>query len=220
MMKKPPSPPERRSFITGLNAGVTSLAAMAIGGVVMAQEKSSASTRWEPARHDKDNWLDELPGKHRLVFDTITEDRLRDALLFANNFLIVNRNDYGLENKDLAIIVVARHLSTSYGYNNEMWAKYGASLVSVGRPANSEGKEVPKVNTVRQVAEDRVPKARPAGFEHARHVILRQPLAQARLDVVRGRARVVLLVADQLRIPCCEPRHVLLARAPDGDVRG
>jgi len=146
MMKKPPSPPERRSFITGLNAGVTSLAAMAIGGVVMAQEKSSASTRWEPARHDKDNWLDELPGKHRLVFDTITEDRLRDALLFANNFLIVNRNDYGLENKDLAIIVVARHLSTSYGYNNEMWAKYGASMM--GRPGSgdSQAKEAPKTN--------------------------------------------------------------------------
>ena len=72
------------------------------------------------------------------MFDTITEDGLRDALLFANNFMIVNRADYGLENKDLAVIVVVRHLSTAFGYNNEMWAKYGASMMGV--------KEASKVN--------------------------------------------------------------------------
>lgn len=112
----------------------------------MAQERSPASTRWEPARHDKDDWLDELPGKHRLVFDTITEDSLRDALLFANNFMIVNRTEYGLENKDLAVIIVVRHLSTSFGYNNEMWAKYGASMTGPPGSGDAPAKEAPKTN--------------------------------------------------------------------------
>src|SRR5689334_23016622 len=116
MTKKSAASPHRRSFITGLNAGVTSLAAVAIGGAALAQEKPSAGARWEPARHDKDDWMDQIPGKHRLVFDTITEERLRDALLFANNFMIVNRSEYGLENKDLGVIIVVRHLSTSFGY--------------------------------------------------------------------------------------------------------
>jgi intracellular sulfur oxidation DsrE/DsrF family protein len=146
MSRKLSSRPERRSFITGLNAGVTSLAAMAIGGVALAQEKPPAGTRWEPARHDKDDWMDGLPGKHRLVFDTITDERLTDALLFANNFLIVNRSDYGLENKDLAVIVVVRHLSTSFGYNNEMWAKYGASMMGGPGSGGSQAKEPPKAN--------------------------------------------------------------------------
>lgn len=140
MTKKPQSTPERRLFMTGLNAGAASLAAAAIGSVAMAQEKSP-TTRWEPMRHDKDDWMDQIPGKHRLVFDTITEDRLTDTLLFANNFMIVNRSDYGLENKDLAVIVVVRHFATSFGYNHDMWAKYGSSML--GR---SDAGDSPKSN--------------------------------------------------------------------------
>jgi intracellular sulfur oxidation DsrE/DsrF family protein len=141
MSKQSPSSSERRSFLTRLKRGAASIAALAMGGAAMAQVKSAPAPRWEPTRHDKDDWMDEIPGKHRLVFDTITEDRLRDALLFANNFMIVNRAEYSLENKDLAIVIVLRHLSTSFGYNNEMWTKYGASMM--GRPdsGNSQAKE-------------------------------------------------------------------------------
>jgi hypothetical protein len=41
--------------------------------------------------------VDKLPGKHRLVFDTIGSNGLGEALLFANNFINVNRADYGLK---------------------------------------------------------------------------------------------------------------------------
>ena len=145
MDKQSPSP-ERRSFLTRLNAGAASLAALAMGGVAMAQVKSSPAARWEPARHDKDDWMDQIPGKHRLVFDTTTLDGFRDALLFASNFMLANRNDYGLQNKDLAVIVVARHISTAYGFNNDMWAKYGASLAGQPPSADAQAKEPPKAN--------------------------------------------------------------------------
>ena len=97
MNRQSPPTPERRSFLTRLNAGVASLAAIAVGGAAMAQQKSATTVRWQPARHEKDDWFDSLPGKHRLVFDTTTPDRLGDALLFANNFMRVNRSDYGLK---------------------------------------------------------------------------------------------------------------------------
>ena len=140
-MSKPSlSSPERRSFFSRFNTGAASLAALAIGGVAMAQQKSAAPARWEPARHDKDDWMDALPGKHRLVIDTTSADGFRNALLFASNYMLANRNDYGLQDQDLAIIVVARHISTAYGYNNDMWAKYGASL------ADAQAKEPPKAN--------------------------------------------------------------------------
>jgi intracellular sulfur oxidation DsrE/DsrF family protein len=119
---------ERRSFLTRFNAGAASIAALAIGGMARAQTRAATLIRFEPARHDQDDWMDQVPGKHRMVFDTISAAGFGDALLFANNFMVANRNDYGLQNSDLAIIVIARHISTGLGYNDAMWSKYGAQI--------------------------------------------------------------------------------------------
>jgi intracellular sulfur oxidation DsrE/DsrF family protein len=140
MSNQSASSEERRSFLTRFHAGAAAIAALAVGGVARAQVKPAAATRFEPARHDKDDWMDQIPGKHRMVIDTTTPDGFRDGLLFASNFLLANRNDYGLQNQDVAVIVVARHVSTGYGFNNEMWAKYGATL------ADAQAKETPKAN--------------------------------------------------------------------------
>ncbi len=146
MSKQSPFAPERRSFLTRLNAGAASVAALAVGRVAMAQVKSAPAGRWEPARHDKDDWMDALPAKHRLVIDTTTPEGFRNALLFASNFMLTNRNDYGLQNQDLGVIVVVRHVSTGYGFNNDIWAKYGASLTGEPASANAQAKEPPKAN--------------------------------------------------------------------------
>jgi intracellular sulfur oxidation DsrE/DsrF family protein len=138
---------KRRSFLTRLNAGAASIAAIALGGHAAAQVRSAAPKPWTPARHEQDNWMDELPGKHRMVFDTVNADGFGEALLFANNFMIANRTDYGLQNSDLAIIIIARHLSTAFGFNDATWAKYGAQIASMSglttqptvNPRNSGG---------------------------------------------------------------------------------
>lgn len=119
---------ERRSFLTRLHTGAAAVAALALGGRAVAQTRPAGAAGWEPARHDQDNWLDEIPGKHRIVFDTVGNDAFGEALLFANNFLLVNRNSYGLQNNDIAAIVIARHLSTALAFNDAMWAKYGTPL--------------------------------------------------------------------------------------------
>jgi intracellular sulfur oxidation DsrE/DsrF family protein len=142
--KEFPSSPERRSFFTRFNARATSLAALAIGGVAMAKPKSAA--RWEPARHDKDDWLDQPPVKHRLLFDTITSDGLGEALAFGGNFIRVNKSEYGLESKDLAVVIVLRHHSTPFGYNDAIWAKYGAVLAPITPVEDPNSKLAPKVN--------------------------------------------------------------------------
>ena len=141
MSKQSPNSSERRSFLTSLNTGAASVAALALGGVAMAQVKSAPTAPFEPARHDQDDWMDAIPGKHRLVFDTTSADGFRDALLYAGNFMLANRNDYGLQNQDMAIIVIARHISTGYGYNNDMWAKYPAALSEQAAPAGAEAKQ-------------------------------------------------------------------------------
>lgn len=119
-----PSTSERRSFLTRFQAGAA--AAIAFGGVALAQTKPAAP--FVPARHEKDDWMDTVGTKHRMVIDTTNAAGFGEGTLFAGNFLLANRNDYGLENADIGVIVVARHLSTGWGFNDAMWAKYGTFL--------------------------------------------------------------------------------------------
>jgi|SRR5579871_4615725 len=146
-MRKPFSSfAERRSFLTSLNAGIASIAGLALSGIARAQGRSIANPRWEPARHDKDNWLDEIPGKHRVVFDTTSYDYLADATLFAGNFIRVNQADYGLPSSELATVIVVRHRSTPFGYNDAMWAKYGTAIAARSKVEDPKTKQPPKIN--------------------------------------------------------------------------
>src|SRR5713101_9010785 len=73
----------RRSFFSRLGLAVTVAGATFDGRAlsVAAQPSQPApDPHWQPARHAEDDWLDQLPGKHRLFFDTTTPDELSDAI--------------------------------------------------------------------------------------------------------------------------------------------
>ncbi len=138
------APAARRRFVT--RTGLASFGALGGAlGIALGKPKAAAA-RWEAARHEKDDWLDKLPGVHRLVFDTTTPDKIGEAMLFANNFMIVNAQDYGLKSGDLAVVIVARHFSTPFGYNDAMWAKYGTQLAAITKAEDPKTKQAPKVN--------------------------------------------------------------------------
>ena len=140
------SPLERRSFLSRLSAGVTAFAAVVAGGAAAGYGQSAATGSWQPVRHEKDDWMDKVPGKHRMVFDTTNPDSLGNALAFANNFIRVNRNDYGLQNSDMAVIVVVRHNSTGFGFNDAIWAKYGVPISKRAGFADPKTNEAAKAN--------------------------------------------------------------------------
>lgn len=142
---------QRRSFLSRMNRGIAALAAMA--GAGMAQESATGS-RWEPARHEKDNWLEQNQAKHRLVFDTTDSEIMGDAIQFASNIFRTNRTDYGLEDKDLAVLIIARHRSAPFGYNDAIWAKYGELLAARAKMLDG-GKQAPKVNIYNVTGSDR-----------------------------------------------------------------
>ncbi len=119
-------PTSRRSFLWHLGATAAGAAVATNTGIVQA--RGSADVRFQAARHAQDDWLDQLPGKHRLFFDTTKPDSLQDAIQFAGNFYDANRGDYKLENSDLAVVVGMRHRSAPFGYNDAIWAKYGGTL--------------------------------------------------------------------------------------------
>jgi intracellular sulfur oxidation DsrE/DsrF family protein len=135
---------ERRSFLTGLNSKWRALAAMAVGGAALAQGKPAP--KWQPARHEKDDWLDNTAVKHRLVFDTTNADGFGEALAFAGNYLRVNQSDYGLQDSDLSVVIVARHGSTAFAYNDAIWAKYGAPIATRSKFEDPKTKQPPIVN--------------------------------------------------------------------------
>jgi hypothetical protein len=119
-------PKSRRSFLSHLGATAAGATLAANTGIVQGQ--GPADGRFQAARHPQDDWLDQLPGKHRLFFDTTKPDSLQDAIQFAGNFYDANRGDYKLENSDLAVVVCMRHRSAPFGYNDAIWAKYGGTL--------------------------------------------------------------------------------------------
>jgi hypothetical protein len=140
------SPLERRSFLSRLSAGVTAVAAVVAGETAIGYGQSAAAASWQPERHEKDDWLDKLPGKHRMIFDTTTPDGLGDTIAFANNFIRVNRTDYGLQNSDLAVIIVVRHRSTGFAYSDAIWAKYGIPMAARANFTDPKTKQAPKAN--------------------------------------------------------------------------
>ncbi len=108
----------RRSFLSALT-GVGALFAP-------AQPAAAASTtQTGPARHAQDDWLDEAPRGHRVIFDSWMADTFGEAVGFAGNWTRVNKESYGLTDADLAIIIVARHGSAPFAFNEAIWTKYG-----------------------------------------------------------------------------------------------
>jgi len=129
MSENSSSPLARRFFLTRVSTGMTVLGA-AVAGVPTAVAQTSQGTRWQPERHSQDDWLDQIAGKHRLVFDTTESGGMGSALTFATNYYLANNSGYGLQNSDLAVVIVARHFSTSYAFKEEMWAKYGVPIAN------------------------------------------------------------------------------------------
>jgi intracellular sulfur oxidation DsrE/DsrF family protein len=111
----------RRRLVAGLGA--------AAGAVAMGTRTSAQAPKtFEPARHTQDDWLDTLPGTHRVILDVTSPDGVPDAIRFAGNLFTGHQTGYDIPEKDLAIVIVLRHSATAYGYTDAIWSKYGKSM--------------------------------------------------------------------------------------------
>jgi hypothetical protein len=113
---------DRRRLIGGgvILAGAGLAAACSSG----ARGQGSAAA-WEATPEQLDSWLDRPGTRHRMAFDSISGGGGAEALGYANNFLHVDSAAYGLKAEQTAAVVIFRHMSTPYGYNDAIWAKYG-----------------------------------------------------------------------------------------------
>ena len=149
--QKETQPLARRSFLTGMGTGVTLLGtAAAMVAPASAEAQSVAESHFQPVRHSQDDWLDQIPGKHRCVFDTTAPEGASSAALYASNFFIANQSGYNLQNADLAVVIVLRHNSTPFAYNDSIWAKYGVPISQqAGNFVDPKTKAAPNINVYR-----------------------------------------------------------------------
>jgi len=128
--------------------GLGSTAAGALLGAVLPAAAQPAATA--PRRHEADDWMDQLPRAHRMMFDSVSADGAADIRHYASNVFAANRTGYGVEARDIGVIVILRHNATPLGYNDAMWAKYGgvfSSEMKIGdaksvNPASSGGESL------------------------------------------------------------------------------
>jgi len=142
----------RRSFLSRLGIGVAAGSVAAASAPSSVQAQSGEGARWQPARHTLDDWFDQIPGKHRYVIDTQTPEGFGNALAFMNNYFNVNQNAYGLKDEDLAVVVIARHLSTSFSYNDAIWQKYGVPITQRTNFNDPKTKQPPTINLFNSAA--------------------------------------------------------------------
>jgi hypothetical protein len=135
----------RRSFVSRMG-GVAAMLGFADQKAADTPPTPGPSASWQPARHETDNWLEELPGKHRVVFDTWTASRFSDSMLFAGNVYRANRDGYGLTEKDHAVVIVVRHNTAPFAFNDAMWAKYNKAFCKRMNWLDPKTQEPPTVN--------------------------------------------------------------------------
>jgi len=133
----------RRSF---LSRGGAMTAAISLGYASSAMAQSNNAGRFQAARHNQDDWLEALPGKHRLFLDALTGPGAGDALLFASNFLSFSKSGYGLNDNDNAVVICMRHFATPFVWSDAIWAKYGAAFTELTKLNDPKTGKAPTIN--------------------------------------------------------------------------
>jgi hypothetical protein len=121
----------------------------AIAAVALGSKQTAAQTpggAFQPARHQQDEWLNRLPGRHRNFIDCATVAGAAEGLLYANNLYVANANGYQLKENDLAIVVCLRHFATVFAYNDAIWGKYGKALSDLVQFVDPKTKQAPATN--------------------------------------------------------------------------
>lgn len=136
-----PIVPARRRFLARLGIGSATLGALVASALPARAQSPSA-----PRRHPVDDWMDALPTAHRMLFDAVSPDGLDDIRHYASNVFAANRSGYGLESRDVGVLVILRHSATPYAYNDAMWAKYGSVFATELKILDPKTQKAPAAN--------------------------------------------------------------------------
>jgi hypothetical protein len=145
----------RRSFLARLGAAAAAfgLGPAAAGAQEPASPPRSAAApdgRWQPAREPQDEWLDKIPGTHRMIFDAVSPEGAAAAVQFANNFFNANRSGYGLDAAQVAVVICLRHRAAQFAFSDAVWGKHGAALSEAEKFTDPKTGLAPTVNVYKR----------------------------------------------------------------------
>jgi hypothetical protein len=120
--------------------------AFGVGAVAVSSGARAEARNWSPTMEPQDNWLDDTPARHRQVFDTISAEGVARALTFTHTFYAANKEAYGIEPRDLAVVTILRAGSTGFGFNDTIWSKYSAGLAKRYKVTDPITKSAPVIN--------------------------------------------------------------------------
>lgn len=129
----------RRSFLVRLAAGAAAFTAVpALSAVACAP--AAAPPPAAPAGDELDQWLGAMKGTYKVIYDAVHPEGGPDAVLYARNFMTLSQEKLATKDADMNVIVSFRHLSSPYGFNDAMWAKYPqfAALLKVEDPTTKK----------------------------------------------------------------------------------
>jgi len=141
---------ERRALIGGL--GMVA-AAGALAKPALAKPATGAAP-WSPTPEAADAWLDKPGTRHRLAFDTTSAAAAESAMFYANTYYTANKSGYALPPEALGVVIVLRHLSTPFGFNDTIWAKYGAAIADMLKLEGEEAIRAAQMNPLLSVKPD------------------------------------------------------------------
>jgi len=117
-----------------------------LGTAYGVPQQARPATPWSAARHAQDDWFDENSAKHRVIFDTWNPEHFPDAIQFAGNTFDTNKSDYDIPTDQMAVVIVCRHRTTPFAFNDAMWAKYGKSFSAMMDWTDPKTHEAPAVS--------------------------------------------------------------------------
>lgn len=133
----------KRTFVRNILGG---LGIGTIAASVSAPAHGAGTSNWSPAQEPQDHWLDQIGGRHRQVFDTISPEGVARALTFTHSFYIANKDAYGIDSNDLGVLMIFRAGSTPFGFNDKIWLKYSIGLANRTKLVDPITKSAPVIN--------------------------------------------------------------------------
>lgn len=131
--------------ITRRDALFTGLAAASLPDLAGAQS-APAKTPFVPAVEPKDAWLDEVPGKHRVLLDVTSPKGMPDGVRFAGNIFNGHKSGYAVDEKDVVQVLCLRHYAMPFALSDAVWSVHGPALAKVLNYTDPRGGPAPTAN--------------------------------------------------------------------------
>ncbi len=113
---------QRRNFLALIGSAATALGLSTFAAPLQLKAAHNSLINAAQNPDDPDQWFKKVTGKHKIIFDTTRPNGIF-PFAWPRVFLLTNLKT-GTAFKDSSVVVVLRHQSIGYAFENRLWEKY------------------------------------------------------------------------------------------------